>query len=118
MSPLIRSWLMLERASGEWNNGEIIGINVSFSLNDIQMKLLFVLCLSIFSLKPIKFIERSRAGTQMLCLSFSPGTLYPNIRGFIFHVAHHRSTTWMEINKFCDLVFLFLRRGISCDREY
>jgi len=28
------------------------------------------------SQKPIKFVERSRAGTQMLCLSFSPGELF------------------------------------------
>jgi hypothetical protein len=27
----------------------------------------------IFRPRPIKFVEKSRAGAQMLCLSFSPG---------------------------------------------
>ena len=89
------------------------GRNVSFSLNEIPMKLLFVLCLFIFSLKPIKFIERSRAGTQMLCLSFSPGTLYPNIRGFIFHMAHHRPTTWIvDGNKLISDLVIYFSGGV------
>ena len=32
--------------------------------------------LFIFSLKPTKFIEKSRAGAQMLCASFSPGGIF------------------------------------------
>lgn len=28
----------------------------------------------LFRPRPIKFVEKSRAGAQMLCLSFSPGT--------------------------------------------
>ena len=30
-------------------------------------------CVCRCSQKPIKFVERSRVGVQMLCLSFSPG---------------------------------------------
>ena len=29
-----------------------------------------------FSPKPIKYVERSRAGAQMLCSSFSPGGVF------------------------------------------
>jgi hypothetical protein len=29
--------------------------------------------MEIFRPRPIKFVEKSRAGAQMLCLSFSPG---------------------------------------------
>lgn len=29
----------------------------------------------VFRLRPIKFVEKSRAGAQMLCLSFSPGRI-------------------------------------------
>ncbi|KAK3780024.1 hypothetical protein RRG08_029717 [Elysia crispata] len=55
-----------------------------------------------FGLKPIKFIERSRAGAQMLCSSFSPGGVFL-ATGNSDHVVRVYLLHATGIDKICEL---------------
>ncbi|XP_046581352.1 bromodomain and WD repeat-containing protein 3-like [Haliotis rubra] len=59
-----------------------------------------------FNTKPIKFVERSRAGAQMLCSSFSPGGLFLAtgntdnvIRVYFFHNTNPEKICELEAHK-------------------
>ncbi|GFR63055.1 bromodomain and WD repeat-containing protein 3-like [Elysia marginata] len=55
-----------------------------------------------FGLKPIKFVERSRAGAQMLCSSFSPGGVFL-ATGNSDHVVRVYLLHATGIDKICEL---------------
>ncbi|RUS86356.1 hypothetical protein EGW08_005874, partial [Elysia chlorotica] len=55
-----------------------------------------------FGLKPVKFIERSRAGAQMLCSSFSPGGVFL-ATGNSDHVVRVYLLHATGIDKICEL---------------
>ncbi|XP_059154571.1 bromodomain and WD repeat-containing protein 3-like [Physella acuta] len=57
---------------------------------------------NVFSLKPIKFIEKSRAGAQMLCSSFSPGGAFL-ATGNSDHVVRVYFLHAVGIEKICEL---------------
>ncbi|CAG5116902.1 unnamed protein product [Candidula unifasciata] len=57
---------------------------------------------NVFSQKPVKFVERSRAGAQMLCSSFSPGGAFL-ATGNSDHVVRVYFLHSMGIEKICEL---------------